>query len=246
MSLPLWAAAEMGATRAIAVNVLPVLLRAFCAPAREHCGPGSARRVRRRARSKWSRSLPRARSGTLSQLGRDGTGTPFSAWIERGAEDARRVMAAASLPVAISCRAFYNKPLMPNYRIYRMKEAPRQHFRSAPHVSGAANVKRKDYEEARPDRGCQRVRRVGRICAPRRNRSKSAICSRPIAASCASASTSASKQPSGWHLPPTRRSPRAPLSPPRRIPDRVYCGRPAYRRVACVKSDWATSSTTSA
>jgi len=28
-----------------------------------------------------------------------------------------------------------------------MKEAPRQHFRWAPHVSGAANVKRKDYEE---------------------------------------------------------------------------------------------------
>jgi len=37
---------------------------------------------------------------------------------------------------------------MPNYRIYRMKEAPRQHFRWAPHVSGAANVKRKDYEES--------------------------------------------------------------------------------------------------
>ena len=36
---------------------------------------------------------------------------------------------------------------MPNYRIYRMKESPRQHFRSAPHVSGAANVKRRDYEE---------------------------------------------------------------------------------------------------
>jgi hypothetical protein len=36
---------------------------------------------------------------------------------------------------------------MPNYRIYRMKEAPRQHFRSVPHVSGAADVKRKDYEE---------------------------------------------------------------------------------------------------
>ena len=29
-----------------------------------------------------------------------------------------------------------------------MKEAPRQHFRWAPHVSGAANVKRKDYEES--------------------------------------------------------------------------------------------------
>lgn len=37
---------------------------------------------------------------------------------------------------------------MPNYRIYRMKESPRQHFRWAPHVSGAAHVKRKDYEES--------------------------------------------------------------------------------------------------
>ena len=37
---------------------------------------------------------------------------------------------------------------MPNYRIYRMKETPRQHFRWAPHVSGAANVKRRDYEES--------------------------------------------------------------------------------------------------
>lgn len=28
-----------------------------------------------------------------------------------------------------------------------MKEAPRQHFRSAPHVSGTASVKRRDYDE---------------------------------------------------------------------------------------------------
>jgi hypothetical protein len=37
---------------------------------------------------------------------------------------------------------------MPNYRVYRMKESPREHFRAAPHVSGAANVKHRDYEEA--------------------------------------------------------------------------------------------------
>jgi hypothetical protein len=37
---------------------------------------------------------------------------------------------------------------MPNYRIYRMKESPRQHFRWVPHVSGAASVKPKDYEES--------------------------------------------------------------------------------------------------
>jgi hypothetical protein len=32
------------------------------------------------------------------------------------------------------------------FRIHRMKENPRQQFRWAPHVSGAANVKPKDYE----------------------------------------------------------------------------------------------------
>jgi hypothetical protein len=35
---------------------------------------------------------------------------------------------------------------MPIFRIHRMKDAPRQHFRWAPHVSGTANVKQKDYE----------------------------------------------------------------------------------------------------
>ena len=35
---------------------------------------------------------------------------------------------------------------MPKYRIYRMKDSPRQQFRWAPHVSGSANVKHKDYE----------------------------------------------------------------------------------------------------
>ena len=35
---------------------------------------------------------------------------------------------------------------MPLYRIHAMKEAPRQQFRSAPHVSGSAAVKPKDYE----------------------------------------------------------------------------------------------------
>ena len=35
---------------------------------------------------------------------------------------------------------------MPKYRVYRMKDSPRQQFRWAPHVSGAASVKPKDYE----------------------------------------------------------------------------------------------------
>jgi hypothetical protein len=37
---------------------------------------------------------------------------------------------------------------MPKYRIYRMKDGPRQHFRWAPHVSGAASVKPRDYQPA--------------------------------------------------------------------------------------------------
>jgi hypothetical protein len=36
------------------------------------------------------------------------------------------------------------------FRIYRMKEAPRQQFRWAPHVSGSSSLKRKDFEEAGP------------------------------------------------------------------------------------------------
>jgi len=35
---------------------------------------------------------------------------------------------------------------MPKFRIHRMKDGPRQNFRWAPHVSGAAQVKPKDYE----------------------------------------------------------------------------------------------------
>jgi len=36
---------------------------------------------------------------------------------------------------------------MPVYRIYRMKDSPRQQFRWAPHVSGCASLKPKDYEQ---------------------------------------------------------------------------------------------------
>lgn len=35
---------------------------------------------------------------------------------------------------------------MPLYRIYRMKDSPRQQFRWAPHVTGCANMKPRDYE----------------------------------------------------------------------------------------------------
>lgn len=35
---------------------------------------------------------------------------------------------------------------MPSYRIYKLKDHLRQPFRSAPHVSGAATIKPRDYE----------------------------------------------------------------------------------------------------
>jgi hypothetical protein len=35
---------------------------------------------------------------------------------------------------------------MPLFRIYRMKDSPRQQFKWAPHVSGSATLKPKDYE----------------------------------------------------------------------------------------------------
>ena len=37
---------------------------------------------------------------------------------------------------------------MPLFRIHRMKDNPRQQFRWAPHVSGTANARPKDYEAA--------------------------------------------------------------------------------------------------
>ena len=40
----------------------------------------------------------------------------------------------------------YNKFAMPHYRIYRMKDSPRQQFRWAPHLSGCASLKPKEYE----------------------------------------------------------------------------------------------------
>jgi hypothetical protein len=36
---------------------------------------------------------------------------------------------------------------MPHYRIFRMKDSPRQQFRWAPHVSGPASAKPRDFEE---------------------------------------------------------------------------------------------------
>jgi hypothetical protein len=49
-------------------------------------------------------------------------------------------------PLSSSDSIHYNGAFMLVFRIHRMKETPRQQFRWAPHVSGAANVKQKDYE----------------------------------------------------------------------------------------------------
>jgi hypothetical protein len=48
-----------------------------------------------------------------------------------------------------SCRlkGFCHGYAMPRYRIHRMKDSPRQQFRWAPHVSGCAAVKPKDYQQ---------------------------------------------------------------------------------------------------
>jgi hypothetical protein len=38
-----------------------------------------------------------------------------------------------------------NRSAMPSYKIHRLKDHLRQYFRHAPHVSGAASVKLRDY-----------------------------------------------------------------------------------------------------
>lgn len=53
-----------------------------------------------------------------------------------------------SQPLPRAYAASYNEFFMPVFRIHRMKDAPRQQFRSAAHVSGAAHVRPKDYEAA--------------------------------------------------------------------------------------------------
>ena len=37
---------------------------------------------------------------------------------------------------------------MPSYRMYRLREGLRPHFRQLPHLSGVAGLKAKDYEES--------------------------------------------------------------------------------------------------
>ena len=126
-ALPLWAAEEMGARRAIGLNVLdrlavpPAPPRAAAAPAQ----PG--------ARSNRHRAFRASRAAALR----------------------RPLVARAHLRLDRVGRARrdsghdfdYNVGAMAVYRIYRMKETAQQQFRWAPHVGGCASVKPKDYEQ---------------------------------------------------------------------------------------------------
>jgi hypothetical protein len=49
---------------------------------------------------------------------------------------------------AFSMRTRARLAFMPRYRIHRLKEGPREHFRWAAHTGGLAVVKMKDYEDA--------------------------------------------------------------------------------------------------
>ncbi len=90
--LPLWAAAAMGASRAVAVNALPLL------PSRIlRAGAGVVRSVTPRAPSagnlKAITIMPAGGLGTLSEAWHWNRETVLR-WIERGAADARRAMVA--------------------------------------------------------------------------------------------------------------------------------------------------------
>ena len=102
------------------------------------------------------------------------------------------------MPVTTSRRCIRLQCIaMPHYRIYRMKDSPRQQFRWAPHLSGCASLKPKDYEprgevEARHEYDAWQT-------APRSrgNRWPWATCWKPKTASCASANMSGSNRRSG-------------------------------------------------
>lgn len=92
--LPLWAAFEMGATRVIAVNALPVLpsrmLRASAQIYRQF-----SRRKPRPGSLEVIRIEPKASLGTLTESVRWNRDT-VRRWIEQGAEDARGVIQSAA------------------------------------------------------------------------------------------------------------------------------------------------------
>lgn len=89
-ALPLWAAAKMGATRAIAVNALPVLPSALL-----RAGAGAIRWMSPKAPTRGDLEVitiaPPAALGSVSESVRWNR-EHVRRWMERGAEDARRVI----------------------------------------------------------------------------------------------------------------------------------------------------------
>ena len=96
-------------------------------------------------------------------------------WIALGERDGNQAL--PSIPPDFD----YNVEAMPLYRIYRMKDSPRQQFRWAPHVSGCASVKPKDYDQHGEIEAFTSTM-PGNRCANRARRWRSAICSRPMPA----------------------------------------------------------------
>jgi hypothetical protein len=101
---------------------------------------------------------------------------------------------------------------MPMYRVHRMKDAPRQQFRWAPHVAGSASVKAKDYEpdgEVQADseydawirlRGSERPLAVGDLLEAEDGQLR--ICKY------------VGFESAVWALPEAKPAPQAPLEPP--------------------------------
>jgi hypothetical protein len=94
-ALPLWAAAKMGATRVIAINVLPVLPSTLL-----RAGAGAIRWISPRSPARGDLEVitiaPSASLGSVSESVRWNREN-VRRWMERGAEDARRVIPQLSV-----------------------------------------------------------------------------------------------------------------------------------------------------
>src|ERR1035441_2991389 len=97
------------------------------------CCTGRCGKERPGARWRWSASSLR---GGWERCATRCAGRPATSNV--GSRKASTMRNASR--VRLQCSA------MPNYRVFRMKDSPRQQFRWAPHVSGPANAKPKDFE----------------------------------------------------------------------------------------------------
>src|SRR5579871_6602058 len=100
---------------------------------------------------------------------------------------------------------------MPSYRIHRLKDHLHQSFRLAPHVSGTAHVKPRDYELAESVESIDAATPYAAFFALKDTEGPllPATSSKPKTGPCASTNSSASKKPNGSCRKP---SPRPPLN----------------------------------